>query len=75
METYRVCPKCNGTGESAEEGPAPPGEDPVQVPGCSMCNSTGRIKTGVADDSMILNDLDKCKKWLKKIMDKLGISY
>ena len=58
MKTYRICPKCNGTGESIEEGPALLGEIPPQVPGCSMCNSTGCVKDGIADDTILLEKLD-----------------
>jgi len=41
---------------------------------CEKCNGTGVETLGEINLDAIMDDLDKCKKRLKKIMDKLEIS-
>jgi len=69
MKIISICPECLGTGS------LPVGET-YDV--CGRCLGKGTLDFGSLEiDSIttnILDDLQKCKNRLKKIMDKLEIS-
>jgi len=72
--SFQDCARCKGTGKSLElidsANPSLGTEDKI----CINCNGDGFIKWGDLDVTEIMTDLDKCKRRLKKIMDKLEIN-
>ena len=66
-----ICATCSGTGiqDAGQDNQG----NPVPSKTCLACNGTGKLPMGVLDTTDLKDDLDKIKRRLKKIMDKLEI--
>ena len=64
------CSRCLGTGSDNNNRDS---EGNPAVEFCIPCNGVGYIAKDKIDTTDIMADLDKCKKRLKKIMDKLEL--
>jgi DnaJ-class molecular chaperone len=65
------CGRCGGTGIDENKKDI---NGNVVPESCSACGGTGYFVSGEIVTTEIMDDLDKCKKRLKKIMDHLGIT-
>lgn len=66
MQNIEYCPKCHGTGILAV---GESGSDP-----CNRCNGDGQLVIGLVDSTSLEEDVTKCLRRLKKIMDKLEVN-
>ena len=65
------CQWCGGTGINKETKDIL--GNPIEIP-CTYCGADGKFESSRAVDTTdIMEDLDKIKKRLKKIMDKLEV--
>ncbi len=67
----RICPLCKGVGTYTDHDEY---GNPLPDTLCRECNGDGGKEDYKLDTTEIMDDLDKCKKRLKKIMDKLEIT-
>jgi len=64
------CGRCNGTG--VDDNTMDDNEVPIPK-SCISCGGDGWLESFKVDTTDIMDDLGRCKKRLKKIMDHLGI--